>query len=138
MDSRIPKAKAFAPIPPEVERVGKIVLDAAFRVHTALGPGLLESVYMTCHAYEIRESGLLVESQVAVPVAYKNMRMEGGLRLDLLVEKSVIVEVKAVEMMNPVYEAQLLTYLRLTGIRLGYLINYTVPHLKNGIKRMVV
>jgi len=138
MDSRIPKAKAFAPIPPEVERVGKIVLDAAFRVHTALGPGLLESVYMTCHAYEIRESGLLVESQVAVPVAYKNMRMEGGLRLDLLVEKSVIEEVKTVEMMNPVYEAQLLTYLRLTGIRLGYLINYTVPHLKNGIKRMVV
>ncbi len=138
MDSRIPKTRAFAPIPSEVERVGKIVLDAAFRVHTALGPGLLESVYETCHAYEIRESGLLVETQVAVPVTYKNMRMEGGLRLDLLVEKCVIVEVKAVETMNPVYEAQLLTYLRLTGVRLGYLINFTVPHLKNGIKRLVV
>ena len=130
--------KIFAPIPAEVERVGKVVLDAAYRVHTALGPGLLESVYKTCHAYEIRESGLLVESEVPVAVVYKNLRMEGGLRLDLLVEKCVIVEIKAVEQMNPVYEAQLLTYLRLTGVRLGYLINFTVPHLKDGIKRMVV
>jgi hypothetical protein len=78
MDSRTQKGRAFAPIPPEVERIGKIVLDAAFRVHTALGPGLLESVYETCHVYEIRESGLLVETQVAVPVAYKNMVLEGG------------------------------------------------------------
>ncbi|MEW6093268.1 MAG: GxxExxY protein, partial [Chloroflexota bacterium] len=137
MDLRMQKARAFAQIPADVEQVGKIVLDAAFRVHTALGPGLLESVYVTCHAYEIRESGLLVETQVAVPVTYKNLRMEGGMRLDLLIEKCVIVEIKAVETMNPVYEAQLLTYLRLTGIRLGYLINFSVPHLKNGIKRMV-
>ncbi len=136
MDSKT--QKTFAPIPADVERIGKIVLDAAFRVHTALGPGLLESVYETCLAYEIRESGLVVETQVAVPVTYKNLRMEGGLRLDLLVEKCVIVEIKAVETMNPVYEAQLLTYLRLTGVRLGYLINFSVPHLKNGIKRMVV
>ena len=138
MDSRALKGRAFAPIPPEVERIGKIVLDAAFRVHTALGPGLLESVYETCHVYEIRESGLLVETQVAVPVTYKKMVLEGGLRLDLLVEKCVIVEIKAVETMNAVYEAQLLTYLRLTGVRLGFLINFTVPHLKDGIKRMVV
>ena len=82
MDSRTQKASVFAPIPPEVERVGKIVLDAAFKVHTALGPGLLESVYETCHAYEIRESGLLVETQVAIPVTYRNIRLEGGLRLD--------------------------------------------------------
>jgi len=138
MDSRALKGRAFAPIPPEVERIGKIVLDAAFRVHTALGPGLLESVYETCHVYEIRESGLLVETQVAVPVTYKKMVLEGGLRLDLLVEKCVIVEIKAVETMNAVYEAQLLTYLRLTGVRLGFLIDFTVPHLKDGIKRMVV
>ena len=138
MDTRTQKVKTFAPLPAEVERVGKLVLDAAYRVHTALGPGLLESVYETCLAYEIKECGLLVEAQVAVPVVYKNMRMEGGMRLDLLVEKSVIVEIKAVEVMNPVYEAQLLTYLRLTGIRLGFLINFTVPHLKNGIRRMVV
>lgn len=79
-----------------------------------------------------------METQVAVPVTYKDMRLEGGLRLDLLVEKCVIVEIKAVETMNPVYEAQLLTYLRLTGTRLGFLINFTVPHLKDGIKRMIV
>ena len=138
MNSRTQKASVFAPIPPEVERVGKIVLDAAFKVHMALGPGLLESVYETCHAYEIRESGLLVETQAAIPVTYRNIRLEGGLQLDLLVEKCVIVEIKPVETLNPVYEAQLLTYLRLTGIRLGYLINFTVPHLKDGIKRMVV
>jgi GxxExxY protein len=138
MDSRTKKARGFTTIPPEVERIGKVVLDAAFRIHTALGTGLLESVYETCLAYEIRESALLVETQVAVPVIYKNIRLENGLRLDLLVERSVIVEIKAVETMNPVYEAQLLTYLRLTGVRLGFLINFTIPHLKDGIKRMVV
>lgn len=137
MDLKAPR-KIYAPIPADVERVGKLVLDAAYRVHTALGPGLLESVYETCLAYEIREGGLVVESQVAVPVIYKDMRLEGGLRLDLLVEKCVIVEIKAVETMNPVYEAQLLTYLRLSRTRLGFLINFTVLHLKDGIKRMVV
>jgi GxxExxY protein len=137
MDSRTQKAKVFAPILPEVEKIGRIALDAAYRVYSTLGPGLLESVYETCLAYEIRASGLLVETQVAVPVTYKDLSLEGGLRLDLLVEKCVIVEIKAVETMNPVYEAQLLTYLRLTGIRLGFLVNFTVPHLKNGIKRMV-
>jgi GxxExxY protein len=138
MDSRAQKARVFAPIPPEIEQIGKAVLDAAYRVHSVLGPGLLESVYEACYAYEIRESGLLVETQVAVPVIYKDIRLEDGLRLDLLVAKCVIVEIKAVETMIPVYEAQLLTYLRLTGVRLGFLINFTVPHLRNGIKRMVV
>ena len=138
MDSRTQIAGVFAPIPSETERVGKIVLDAAYCVHTALGPGLLESVYETCIAYEIRASGLLVETQVAVPVAYKDVQLEAGLRLDLLIEKCVIVEIKAVETMNPVFDAQLLTYLRLTRVRLGFLINFTVPHLMNGIKRLVV
>ena len=138
MDSRPPKNIYFAPIPPDVERVGKAVLDAAYRVHSTLGPGLLESVYETCLAYEIRASGLLVETQVPVLVTYKDLKLEGGLRLDLLVEKSVIVEIKAIETMNPVFESQLLTYLRLTGIRLGFLINFTVPHLRNGITRLVV
>jgi GxxExxY protein len=138
MDSRTRKGRVFAPIPPDVERVGQVVLDAAFKVHTALGPGLLESVYETCLVYEIRKGGLSVDTQVAVPVTYDNMRLEGGLRLDMLVEKCVIIEIKAVETMNPVYEAQLLTYLQLVGVRLGFLINFTVPHLKDGIKRMVV
>jgi GxxExxY protein len=138
MDLRTQKPRVFAEIPSETERIGKAVLDAAYRVHTALGPGLLESVYEACHAYEIRESGLFVETQVAVPIIYKTIRLEDGLRLDLLVEKCVIVEIKAVETMNPIYEAQLLTYLRLTDVRLGFLINFTVLHLKDGIKRLVV
>ena len=138
MDSRPQKTKVFDHIPSETERIGKVVLDAAYRVHTALGPGLLESVYETCLVHEIRASGLLAETQMAVPIVYNDIRLESALRLDIIVEECVIVEVKAVETMNPVYEAQLLTYLRLTGVRLGFLINFTVPHLRNGIKRMVV
>ena len=130
--------RVFEPIPPEVEKVGKAVLDAAFKVHTALGPGLLESVYETTVAYEIRKGGLLVETQVVMPIVYDNTKLESGLRLDMLVEKCVIVELKSVEKMNPVYEAQLMTYLRLSNVRLGFLINFNVPHLKEGIKRMVV
>ena len=133
-----PQKRVYAPIPPEVEKVGKAVLDAAFKVHTALGPGLLESVYETTLAYEIRKGGLLVETQVAMPIVYDNTKLESGLRLDMLVEKCVIVELKSVEKMNPVYEAQLMTYLRLSNIRLGFLINFNVPHLKEGIKRMFV
>lgn len=135
--TRLPK-RVYAPIPPEVERVGKAVLDAAFKVHTALGPGLLESVYQTTIAYEVRKGGLLVETQVAIPIVYDKIKLESGLRLDMLVEKCVIVELKSVEKMNPVYEAQLMTYLRLSNVRLGFLINFNVPHLKEGIKRMVV
>jgi GxxExxY protein len=133
-----PPKRVFEPIPPEVEKVGKAVLDAAFKVHTALGPGLLESVYETTLAYEIRKGGLLVETQVAMPIVYDNTKLESGLRLDMLVEKSVIVELKSVEKMKPVYEAQLMTYLRLSNVRLGFLINFNVPHLKEGLKRMVV
>ena len=129
--------RVFAPISPDVERIGKAVLDAAFKVHTALGPGLLESVYETCTAFEVRESGLQVATQVALPVLYKDIQMDAGLRLDMLVENCVIVEFKSVETMNPIYEAQLLTYLKLTGIRLGFLINFNVLRLKDGIKRMV-
>ena len=132
------RKKAYPLIPLETERAGKAVLDAAFRVHTTLGPGLLESVYETTLAYEIRKSGYQVATQVAVPISYDGQQLESGFRLDLMVEKSVIVEIKAVESMSPVYQAQLMTYLRLSGIRLGFLINFNVPHLKDGIKRMVV
>jgi len=130
--------KIYLPVPPHVERVGKAVLDAAFKVHTALGPGLLESVYETCTSFETRESGLQVVTQVALPVTYRDIKMDAGLRLDMLVENCVIVEFKSVEKMNPVYDAQLITYLKLTGIRLGFLINFNVVHLKDGIKRIVV
>ncbi len=130
--------QVFQPIEPEVERIGKAVLDAAFKVHTALGPGLLESVYETTMAYEVRKSGLNVATQVSLPIIYDGQKLESGLRLDMLVEKCVIAELKAVETMNPVYEAQIMTYLRLGAVRLGFLINFNVKHLKDGIKRFVV
>jgi GxxExxY protein len=134
-----PTAKqVFQPIAPEVEKIGKAVLDAALKVHTTLGPGLLESVYETTVAYEIRKSGLNVTTQVSVPIVYDGQKLESGLRLDMLVEKCVIVELKAVETMNPVYEAQIMTYLRLSAVRLGFLINFNVKHLKDGIKRFVI
>lgn len=132
------KARTFAPIPVETEKVGKLVLDGAYRVHTALGPGLLESVYESCLAFEIRQSGSLVETQVPFPIVYRDLTIESGLRLDLLVDKCVIVEVKSVDNFSPIYEAQLLTYLRLTKVRLGFLINFNVLRLKEGIRRLVV
>jgi GxxExxY protein len=130
--------KVFQPVPSEVERVGKIVLDAAYAVHTELGPGLLESVYRIAMKHVIESSGALAETEVKLPILFRDVKLESGLRLDLLVDHCVIVELKSVEKMNPVYEAQLLTYLRLSKIRLGFLINFYVPHLKDGIKRMVV
>jgi len=138
MEAKSTIAGRFKPIPSEVEATGKHVLDAAYTVHSALGPGLLESVYEACTAHELRRSGLHVETQVAIPVAYQDVRIETGLRLDLWVAKLVIVEVKSVEEMRPLYDAQLLTYLKITGCRLGYLINFNVRHLKTGIKRLVV
>ena len=134
----MPRTEKFQPIPQDVEQIGKIVLDAAFKVHSALGPGLLESVYETCLAYEIRQNGQLVETQVAIPVLYEDVHIETGYRLDMIVENRVLVEIKAVERIIPLYEAQLLTYLKLTRVRLGFLINFNVTHLRDGIKRMVV
>ena len=131
------KITYFKLIPAEVELVGEKVLDAAFKVHTALGPGLLESVYEACLAYEIRKSGIKVETQVALPVIYEGVQVDAGLRMDMLIEKCVIVELKSVDTLIPVYEAQLLTYLKLKKIRLGYLISFNVPHLRDGFKRMV-
>jgi GxxExxY protein len=138
MEEKKTTVKNFKPIPLEVEAVGKKILDAAYTVHSALGPGLLESVYEACTAYEARNRGVDVETQVAIPVKYQTIFIETGLRLDLWAEKSVIVEFKSVEIMHPLYEAQLLTYLKITGCRLGYLINFNVKHLKDGIKRMVL
>ena len=130
--------RVFQPIAPEVEKIGKAVLDAAFKVHTALGPGLLESVYEIATAYEVRKRGLIVATQVSLPIFYDGQELASGFRLDMLVENCVIVELKSVETMNPVYEAQIMTCLRLSGVRLGFLINFNVKHLKDGIKRFVV
>ena len=138
METRRKPPLLFTPIPDGTERVGKAILDAAYKVHSRLGPGLLEPIYETCTAYEIRESGLCVQTQVCLPVKYEKLSMDSGLRLDILVENCVIVELKAVDVMYPVYRSQLLTYLKLSGLRLGFLINFNVPRLKNGIVRMVV
>ena len=130
--------KFYAPVPPHVEKVGKTVLDAAFKVHTALGPGLLETVYETCTKFELTESGLSAPTQVGLPVMYRGIKMDAGLRPDMVVEDCVIVEFKSVDTMHPIFDAQLITYLKLTGIRLGFLINFNVVHLKDGIKRIVM
>lgn len=129
---------AFLPIDPETERIGKEILDSAFQVHSILGPGLLESVYETCLAHELREKGFVVDTQVPVPIKYKGVNLDAGFRLDMMVEKSVIVEIKAVEQIVPIHEAQLLTYLRLSNIRLGYILNFFQRRLKDGIKRIIV
>jgi len=128
----------FEPIPPEVEQAARITIDAAFKVHKTLGPGLLESVYEACLAHELRQRGIQVETQIALPVIYEGLRLEAGLRLDMLVANQLIVELKAVEKMNSLFEAQLLTYLKLTGRRLGLLINFNVPLIKHGIKRIIL
>jgi len=132
------KTKLFEPVPLEVERVAKQTVDAAFRVHSALGPGLLESVYGVCLAHELRRRGLKVEVEVKIPIVYEGLQLDAGLRIDLLVEGGLIVELKAVIRMEPVFEAQLLTYLKLTGHRLGLLINFNVPLIRDGIKRVVL
>lgn len=126
------------PIPDDVEKLAKEAVNAAFRVHNSLGPGLLESVYEACLAYEIRKQGLGVQTQFAFPVIYEQVHLETGLRIDLLVEEKLIIEVKAVEMLMPIHDAQLITYLRLTNCRLGLLINFNVKRIKQGIKRIVL
>lgn len=133
-----PPKKIYAPTPPETERIGKLVLDAAYKVHTVLGPGLLESVYRKAMKHVLTTGGTLAETEVDLPILFEGVDIDSGLRIDLLVAKCVIAELKSVEKMNPVFDAQLITYLRLSKVRLGFLINFNVPHLKDGIKRIVV
>jgi GxxExxY protein len=130
--------RIYQPIPAETEKIGKLVLDAAFRVHTELGPGLLESVYKIAMKHVFITGGTLAEIEVNLPIMFEGVELASALKIDLLVEKSVIVELKSVEKMNPIFEAQLITYLRLSKVRLGFPINFNVPHLKDGIKRIVV
>lgn len=119
-------------------KVGKLVLDAAYKVHTVLGPGLLESVYRKAMKHVLLKGGVTADDEVDLPIMFEDINMESGLRIDLLVAKCVIAELKSVEKMHPVFDAQLITYLRLSKVRLGFLINFNVPHLKDGIKRIVV
>jgi GxxExxY protein len=120
-----------------INQITSAVVTAAMKVHSVLGPGLLESAYQACLAHELRNRGLQVLSQVGLPVVYEGEKIELGYRMDLVVENRVIAEVKCVEAIHPVHEAQLLSYMRLSGIPVGLLINFYVPHLRDGIKRMV-
>lgn len=129
--------KRFEALTDEEEKIGKLLVDAAFSVHKELGPGLLEKVYEVCLCHELRKRNLSVNRQVTVPVIYDGITFEEGLRLDLLIEEKVICEVKALELVNPVWDAQILSQMKLTGKRLGFLINFNVPLIKNGIKRFV-
>lgn len=128
----------FAPLPEKLNRIGEYIVNSAYRVHKELGPGLLEAVYEECLIHELTNNGLKVEKQLKIPIYYQNKLLDSHLRIDMLVEKAVIVELKAVEALLPVHQSQLLTYLRLAQKRLGYLINFNVPVIKTGIKRMVL
>ena len=121
----------------ELNEVSGQVVDAAIKVHTALGPGLLESAYQGCLAYELRKRGLKVLTEVVLPVIYDGLQIDVGYRIDVLVEDCLIVETKSVAKLAPIHEAQLLTYLKLSAMKAGLLINFNVLHLKDGIKRMV-
>ena len=120
-----------------LNHITEMIIGAAIEVHRALGPGLLESAYVTCLAFELAQRSLKVEQQKPLPVVYKEVKLDCGYRLDLLVEKAVIVEVKSVDHLAPIHQAQLLSYLKLFGCKVGLLINFNVKMLKNGIIRVV-
>jgi GxxExxY protein len=120
-----------------IEELGNSIIGAAIRVHRSLGPGLLESAYQKCLEYELSKMGLRVECECVLPIQYETVQIDAGYRIDMLVEKLIIIENKTVEHILPIHEAQLLTYLKLKGCAIGYLLNWNVPVLKDGIRRMV-
>jgi GxxExxY protein len=128
---------AFEPISARAEDIAAGVVDGAICVHKQLGPGLLECVYETCLCHELSTRDIPFRRQVEVPVSYDGIRLDSGLRIDIFVDDRVIIELKALETVLPVHEAQLLTYMKLTDCRLGLLLNFNVPLMKQGIKRMV-
>ena len=125
------------PVPSEVEEVAGRVMDVMYKIHKALGPGLLESVYEKCLCYEFAQKGIKFESQVYLPVEYEGTKIDSGLRIDVLVEDKLILELKAVERLLPLHKAQVITYLKLAGKRLRLLVNFNVPLLRDGIQRIV-
>ena len=122
---------------PTEESIGKAIVNSAFLVHKSLGPGLLEKIYEVCLAHELHKAGYLVKRQVDIPIVYDGLVFDEGLRLDLLVNDLVIAEIKAVDQVNPVWMAQVLSHLKLTQRHLGYLINFNVPIIKQGIRRVI-
>lgn len=120
----------------DIEQVASEIVDAILKVHKALGPGLLESAYQQCLAHELRKRGLEVETEVVLPIIYDGVQLDAGYRLDMRIDGMIVIENKVVEKLLPVHEAQLLTYLKLSGIHLGFIINRNVALIKYGIKRM--
>jgi GxxExxY protein len=127
----------YSPLQAEDENIARAVVDSAYAVHSELGPGLLESIYEACFCYELGKRGFPYRRQAPVRIQYNGIIFDEGLRLDVVIAETVICELKAVENMHPVFTAQLLTYLKLTGKRLGFLINFNVPVIKHGIKRII-
>ena len=127
----------FKPLSEKEEAIAKKIVDAAYTVHKNLGPGLLEKVYEACFCHELTKRGVRYHRQVELPIVYDGERFDEGLRIDVFVEESIICELKAVDQINPVWEAQILSYLKLTNKRLGFLINFNVPLFKKGIKRFI-
>ena len=137
-DTEAQRETQRVPIPDAVNETSGVVIDAAFQVHQALGPGLLESVYEQCLQYELTDRGLDVKRQVQVPLMYKDLQFDCGFRIDLLVNDHVVVELKAVEAVLPIHLAQMLTYLKITGHRVGLLINFNQTKIKNGFHRFAL
>ena len=125
----------YTELSPEEEQIGKAIVNAAYTVHKELGPGLLEKIYEACMAHELRKYGFDVKRQVEIPIFYDGIQFDEGLRLDLLINNKVICELKAVELVNSVWEAQIISHLKLTELNLGYLINFNTALIKNGIRR---
>ena len=128
----------YEPIPEEKDRVASAIVDAALKVHRALGPGLLEGVYESCLCHEVSRRRIPFQRQLEMPIVYEGLRLESGLRIDLIVDQKVIVEIKAVEALIPIFKSQLLTYLKLSHIRLGLLINFNERLVKDGIQRVAL
>ena len=129
--------KELLPLSEREEEIGKVIVNAAYKVHSALGPGLLEKIYEICFVHELKKAGLSVIRQIDLPIHYDGIIFDEGLRIDVFVESMVICEIKAVEHVNPLWNAQVLSHLKLTNKRLAYLINFNVEKIKDGIKRII-
>ena len=138
METAEGKSEFYEPISGELDRLAKEVVDAAYKVHSTLGPGLTEAAYEACMCHELKRRGLKFRSQLSMPISYEGVKLNAGMRFDLLVEDQLIVEMKAVETMTRLFKAQLMTYLKLSGLRLGLLINFNVPLIRDGIQRIVL
>jgi GxxExxY protein len=135
LPQRTQRARRISPV--NINDITGQAVDAAMKVHSALGPGLLESAYEACHAYELRKRGYRVVTQQTLPVRYEDVCIELGYRIDLVINESVVLELKAISKLQPIHEAQLLSYLKLSGHKVGLLINFHVLHLRDGIRRLV-